>query len=140
MVARAQSLRCYKCEDINLVSGIKNTCDESASFRVVDTCTVGEVCSALTVTFITTDANGTPMDNYMKSHKCMEKATVDSELVKCKGFESAFADTVGGLTDYACELETCEDDLCNKVLHKKKSGRLNMVVSIYQAHLAIRSP
>ena len=136
MVARAQSLDCYTCEDVNLVTEVRNTCDVSKGFIV---CKADEVCSSVTMTF-TTEANGTPMDNYYIRHKCMRKGTEDSELVKCWTLESDLASVVGGLKDYVCKLATCEDNLCNKGLHKKKSGRLNMFVSIYQAHLAIRSP
>ncbi|XP_063681021.1 plasminogen-like isoform X3 [Bolinopsis microptera] len=110
MVARAQSLHCYDCEDVYLEEGDfhKNDCEGN-----IRQCTGKEVCSTLTLTFLTY-GSGRPVYNYMKGYSCTEKAAVDSE---CDGRESGLAE-IYGFTDFTCGVATCYDDLCNSKMYR----------------------
>jgi len=110
MVARAHSLDCFKCQEVNLVSGAQNSCTSDS----IGQCSGAQVCSTLTIKFIIS-ANGKPMDNYMKQRKCLPMTAKDKELSKCGNLESQFEELYGaqGFRNYGCEIEFCEDDLCN---------------------------
>ena len=113
MVARAQSLDCFKCQEVNLVSGAQNSCTSDS----IGQCSGEQVCSTLTIKFIKfiISANGKPMDNFMKQRKCLPMTAEDKELSKCGNLESQFRELYGaqGFRNYGCEIEFCEDDKCN---------------------------
>ncbi|XP_063686462.1 uncharacterized protein LOC134820171 [Bolinopsis microptera] len=108
MVARAQSLNCYKCQDANLKSGVENTCTKYS----VQQCAAGkDVCASRATTFY----EGSKF-SYMKSYQCMTTADESSELDECMGFKSEFEDALDDLKAYACAIEKCNDDLCNGLI------------------------
>ncbi|XP_063692111.1 uncharacterized protein LOC134824257 [Bolinopsis microptera] len=108
MVARAQSLTCWKCLDENLKSGVKNACTKYS----VQQCPTGkDVCASLATTFY--EGN---RFSYKKSYKCMKAADVSSELDKCRGLKSEFENALDDLKDYACAIETCNYGLCNELI------------------------
>ncbi|XP_063690535.1 plasminogen-like isoform X2 [Bolinopsis microptera] len=112
MVARAQSLTCWKCMDLNLESGVKNACSKYS----VQQCPVEkDVCASLETTFYEGDRF-----SYMKSYKCLTKADVSSVLDKCRGLKSEFENAFDDLKDYACAIETCNYGLCNGLIVPEK--------------------
>ncbi|XP_063690821.1 uncharacterized protein LOC134823326 [Bolinopsis microptera] len=114
MVARAQSLNCFHCQDVNLESGVTNTCNSDSWLQ----CPGGTVCSSLTVTFFEGERF-----SYMKNYKCMKAADVSSDLDKCRESKSDLENVLNDLKDYACAIETCDyDSLCNsRIIPEKPS-------------------